>query len=130
MVLALLNKWGHKGFMEHTTRVSAFYKAQCEMFEKIAHEYLDGIATWVSPEAGMFLYLALDLPAPGDSQALIATKAVEKGVLAIPGVAFMPSGSRSNYVRVSFSLAEEAETREAFKRLREVVLETRAEGGL
>lgn len=57
----------------------------------------------------------------GDSFAIIREKAVKKGVLAVPGTSFMPSGSRSAYVRVSFSLATEEQAEEGFKRLRAVI---------
>lgn len=80
----------------------------------------------VSPDCGMFLYLTLDLGENGDSNALITTTAVEKGVLAVPGVAFMPSGSKSSSVRVSFSLATEEDADEAFRRLKECILAARA----
>lgn len=61
MVIVLLNKWGIDGFLAHTRRVAAFYKQKRDMFEKIAHKHLDGLATWVSPEAGMFVSLSIPL---------------------------------------------------------------------
>jgi tryptophan aminotransferase len=57
IVLVLLNKWGLDGFLAHTRRVAAFYKAKRDMFEKVAHKYLDGLATWVTPDSGMFVSL-------------------------------------------------------------------------
>jgi tryptophan aminotransferase len=57
MVVVLLNKWGYEGFVAHTERVAAFYKEKRDMFERVAHKYLDGLASWVSPEAGMFVRL-------------------------------------------------------------------------
>ncbi|KAJ8297149.1 Aminotransferase tdiD [Rhodotorula toruloides] len=130
MVLVLLNKWGLDGFLAHTRRVAAFYKDKRDMFEKVAHKYLDGLATWVTPEAGMFLFLDLYLTTdgtPGDSSELISTTAVQKGVLAVPGVGFLPNGGRSSFVRVSFSLATEEDAELAFQRLRECILEARGE---
>ncbi|GAA5912662.1 hypothetical protein JCM5296_006047 [Sporobolomyces johnsonii] len=130
MVLVLLNKWGLDGFLAHTRRVAAFYKAKRDMFEKVAHKYLDGLATWVSPDAGMFLFLDLHLTTDGtagDSSSLISTTAVQKGVLAVPGVGFLPNGGVSSFVRVSFSLATEQDAELAFQRLRECVLEARGE---
>ena len=61
MVIVLLNKWGLDGFLAHCRRVAAFYKEKRDMFEKVAHKYLDGLATWVSPEAGMFVRLFSEL---------------------------------------------------------------------
>lgn len=79
----------------------------------------------------MFLFLNLHLSEdptiPGDSLDLIKNKAVAKGFLAVPGVSFMPSGSTSSFVRVSFSLATEEDADEAFKRLREVILDARSQ---
>ncbi|POY70372.1 hypothetical protein BMF94_6653 [Rhodotorula taiwanensis] len=130
MVIVLLNKWGIDGFLAHTRRVAAFYKQKRDMFEKIAHKHLDGLATWVSPEAGMFLFLNLKLTkdgTPGDSSALISTTALEKGVLAVPGIGFLPNSGISSYVRVSFSLATEEDAETGFSRLRECILEARGE---
>ncbi|KWU46792.1 PLP-dependent transferase [Rhodotorula sp. JG-1b] len=131
MVIVLLNKWGLDGFLAHCRRVAAFYKEKRDMFEKVAHKYLDGLATWVSPEAGMFLFLDLQLSkdgsTPGDSSALISTTALEKGVLAVPGIGFLPNSGVSSFVRVSFSLATEEDAELGFQRLRECILEARGE---
>lgn len=61
-----------------------------------------------------------------DSESLIRTKALEKGVLALPGTVFLPNGEKTAYVRAAFSLLDEADVEEAIKRLREAVLEARA----
>ena len=61
-----------------------------------------------------------------DSHAAILTTGVEKGVLALPGTAFLPNGRKSAYVRASFSLIPEKEVDEALKRLREAILAARA----
>lgn len=50
---------------------------------------------------------------------------MQKGVLAVPGVGFLPNGGVSSFVRVSFSLATEQDAELAFERLRECVLEAR-----
>ncbi|GAA5938611.1 hypothetical protein JCM10213_006980 [Rhodosporidiobolus nylandii] len=131
MVISLLNRWGIDGFLAHTRRVAAFYKEKRDMFERVAHKYMDGLASWVSPEAGMFLFLDLHLNADGtpggDSSDLISTTAVQKGVLAVPGAGFLPNEGVSSYVRVSFSLATEEDAELAFQRLRECVLEARGQ---
>jgi tryptophan aminotransferase len=99
------------------------------MFEAAAKKHLTGVATWTTPVAGMFLYIHMELTqdgSEGDSFAVIREKAVEKGVLAVPGTSFMPSGSTSAFVRVSFSLATEDQADEGFKRLRSVIDDVRA----
>lgn len=78
----------------------------------------------------MFLFLRLNLTKDGkegDSNELISTTALEKGVLAVPGVAFMPSGSASTYVRASYSMTTEEDADLAFQRLRECILEARGQ---
>ncbi len=126
IVLVLLQKWGFDGFIAHTHRVAAFYKQKRDMFEAAAHKHLDGLATWVSPDCGMFLFIDLDIPG-GDSAQLISTTAVEKGILGVPGVGFSPSGQVSSFVRVSFSLTDEKEADEGMKRLAACVREARGE---
>lgn len=55
IAFVLLNKWGLEGFYAHTLRVAAFYKEKRDMFERAAHKHLDGLATWVTPDSGMFV---------------------------------------------------------------------------
>ena len=61
----------------------------------------------------------------GDSEAVIRTKAFDKGVLALPGTVFLPNGSKTAYVRASFSLTEEEDVDKAIQRLRDAILEAR-----
>lgn len=129
MVLGLLEYWGTDGFMQHCSNVAEFYRKKRDMFEAAAKKHLDGVADWVTPVAGMFLYINMHLTtdgSAGDSFAVIREKAVEKGVLAVPGTSFMPSGSKSSCVRVSYSLATPEQADEGFRRLREVIDEVRA----
>ena len=60
---------------------------------------------------------------------MISDKAKAKGVLAVPGVAFIPDGSKTCYVRTSFSIIGEEDVEEAFNRLRDTVLEAWEEAG-
>ena len=61
----------------------------------------------------------------GDSEAVIKTKAFEKGVLALPGTVFLPNGTKTAYVRASFSLTEEKDVDKAIQRLRDTILDAR-----
>ncbi|PWZ00463.1 PLP-dependent transferase [Testicularia cyperi] len=133
----LLQHWGIDGFLRHVDNVARFYSVRRDNFEAKARAILGGdnqVATWVSPVAGMFLWLKLNLPPTdeseeGDSFALISEKAKAAGVLAVPGVAFIPDGTKTCYVRTSFSIIDEADVEEAFSRLRSVVLDAWAEYG-
>lgn len=155
--LSILQHWGLSGFLEHCDRVATFYKERRDRFEGTAQRVLGtnngsqpAVAEWVTPTAGMFLWLKLRLPPAeatagaagtmgesahaadneGDSFPLISEKAKAAGVLAVPGVAFMPTGARTCFVRTSFSLIPEEDFEEAFRRLRKVVLEAWEERGL
>ncbi|KAI0326947.1 PLP-dependent transferase [Cubamyces sp. BRFM 1775] len=132
ITFALLDSWGYDNFKAHTHAVSQFYKGKRDVFERLMKKHLDGLAQWDTPEAGMFFWFKLLLKSPGaegaeeeDSESLIRTKALEKGVLALPGTVFLPDGGKTAYVRAAFSLLDEADVEEAIKRLREVVLEAR-----
>ncbi|KAI0815990.1 PLP-dependent transferase [Trametes gibbosa] len=129
---ALLESWGYDKFKVHTYSVSEFYKGKRDVFQRYMEQYLNGLAEWDTPEAGMFFWFKLLLRAPGaegpveeDSETLIRTKALERGVLALPGTVFLPDGAKTAYVRAAFSLLDESDVEEAIKRLRDVVLEAR-----
>ncbi|KAJ7045256.1 pyridoxal phosphate-dependent transferase [Mycena alexandri] len=127
---SVLSRWGPKGFLAHCAGVAEFYRSRRDMFERVAYKHLTGLAEWTTPVAGMFLYIKLRVHSDNreaDSWDLISTKAVAKGVLAVPGTAFMPLRGPTPFLRVSFSIIEEPMADEACRRLREVILEARAE---
>ncbi|PPQ63942.1 hypothetical protein CVT24_009117 [Panaeolus cyanescens] len=132
IVFKLLESWGYEDFKTHTLQVSQFYKEKRDVFERAMKQHLTGLAEWTPPEAGMFYWFKLLLDSSSasgadDSEAVIRTKAVEKGVLALPGTVFLPNGRKTAYVRASFSLADEEDVQKAVKRLRETVLEARGD---
>ncbi|KAF8606422.1 PLP-dependent transferase [Ceratobasidium sp. AG-I] len=122
---ALLDEWGLSKFDAHITHVSAFYKHKRDIFEAAMVRRLDGLAEWDTPQAGMFFWFKLKLPSnlgeEGDSEQLVRTKAVERGVLALPGTAFYPNGKKSAFVRAAFSLLSPEDVDEGLRRLAEVV---------
>ncbi|KAI0367823.1 PLP-dependent transferase [Pilatotrama ljubarskyi] len=126
LALRLLREWGYDGLRAHVDRVAQFYHTKRDVFEALMRKYLDGLAEWDTPEAGMF---KLNLGDSGDSEAIIRTKALENGVLALPGTVFHPGGKKTAYVRAAFSLLPEDQVEEALRRLRHVLLEARGEGG-
>ena len=60
-----------------------------------------------------------------DSESIIRTNALERGVLALPGTVFLPNGRKTSYVRAAFSLQSEDRVEEAVKRLRQAILDAR-----
>jgi tryptophan aminotransferase len=130
MVSALLTTWTHTGFIAHTRTVAEFYRHKRDVFARAMETELTGFAEWTVPEAGMFFWFKLLIGGEEDSEQVIKTRAFEAGVLALPGVVFMPGGEKTGYVRASFSLLDEADVREALRRLRGVVEEERRIRGL
>lgn len=131
ITFALLDSWGPLGFQAHTQSVSNFYKQKRDVFEAAMRRQLEGLAEWTTPEAGMFFWFKLllseDPNVEADTSDLIATKALEGGVLALPGTVFIPNGAKTAHVRAAFSLLEEQEVNEALRRLRLVILKERGE---
>lgn len=78
---------GIKGFLEHGRRVAQFYAARRVIFEAMAHKHLDGLATWTSPVAGMFLWIDVSKSGIEDTHDLVMKEGYAKGVLAVPGFA-------------------------------------------
>ncbi|PCH42123.1 PLP-dependent transferase [Wolfiporia cocos MD-104 SS10] len=134
----VLSTWGYDGFQAHIARVAEFYRAKRDAFEAAMQRHLAGLAEWSTPEAGMFFWFKLLLSDPSapdaaadasdhDSEDIIRRKAFERGVLALPGTTFYPSGAKTAYVRASFSLLPPEQVDEALRRLRETILDARRE---
>ncbi|KAI8371567.1 pyridoxal phosphate-dependent transferase [Radiomyces spectabilis] len=121
MAYELLKLYGHQGFFEHVHRVANFYKEKRDLFVECLEKHMKDYAEWVVPQAGMFVWLKLK--GIKDSQDLIMTKAIEKKVVAVPGLAFMPINKVTPFVRVSYSNVNQAQMDEALSRLAEAIAE-------
>ncbi|KAI8641796.1 pyridoxal phosphate-dependent transferase [Parasitella parasitica] len=120
MAYQLLEHWGHSGFFKHVEQVADFYRQKRDEFVECLNRRMKGRAEWVIPNAGMFVWLRL-LGGIKDSQDLVMNKALKENVLAIPGVAFMPHETKTEYIRVSFSNVSKVDMDEALRRLANVV---------
>ncbi|KAL4736959.1 pyridoxal phosphate-dependent transferase [Aspergillus similis] len=117
LALSLLRHWGQAGFLTHCAAAAEVYRRRRDVFVSAAERHLRGRATWVVPTAGMFVWLELKLPPGMDSFELLKNQGTKNGVLAIPGVAFMPRGEKTCCIRVSFSLVPEGDMDEACRRI-------------
>lgn len=115
MVLALLESWGKEGWKAHLEGVCAFYRSQRNHFLSSAERHLAGLVEWNAPDAGMFIWMKL--LGVDDAQELIETKAVESGVLLVPGSVFLPNPRQSPYVRAAYSTASPQDMDTALERL-------------
>ncbi|KDN40466.1 hypothetical protein RSAG8_08086, partial [Rhizoctonia solani AG-8 WAC10335] len=124
IALAILRHWGYDGFRAHIANVSGFYRAKRDAFEAAMYKHFkpEGekpLAEWTRPEAGLFFWFKLNIP-DEDSFQLISTKALEGGVLAVPGQIFFPSGRKTAYVRTAFSVMDIDLADEGLRRLAKV----------
>ncbi|KAH8923944.1 PLP-dependent transferase [Atractiella rhizophila] len=135
IALKVMEYWGVSGLKKHAQMVAQFYKSQRDLFESLLDKHLrsKGLADWDSPKAGFFIFLRLHLSSNPeeevDTTEAIREVAIDKGVLAIPGFAFMPRHGPSSYIRCSFSMLEEGWGEEGVKRLAETVREVRRKRG-
>ncbi|KAL2361376.1 hypothetical protein RJZ56_005734 [Blastomyces dermatitidis] len=121
LALALFRHWGYPGFLKHCAKAANTYRQKRDAFAAAAERHLKEKATWDIPTAGMFFWLTLRLPPCMDSFDLLSTKGLENGVLAIPGVAFMPNIRKTCHLRASYSLITEVEMDEACRRIAKLV---------
>ncbi|XP_015262855.1 PREDICTED: kynurenine/alpha-aminoadipate aminotransferase, mitochondrial-like [Gekko japonicus] len=122
LLLQLLKKWGHRGFLDHADRVATLYRKQRDALLAAADKWLKGLAEWYTPKAGLFLWIKIK--GISDTHEMITKKALEKGVVLIPGRGFMIDSSKpSPYIRASFSFASPDQMDQGFQRLAELIRE-------
>lgn len=122
VMLQTLEKWGHDGFLDHTEKITDFYKQRREQCLKAIEKHLTGIAEWNVPTGGMFIWIKL--LNVKDTFKLISVKAREKEVLFVPGNAFMlDDQAPCQYIRASYSLSTPEQMDLAFERLAALIKE-------
>jgi 2-aminoadipate transaminase len=87
------------------------------MVEALTSQF-GGQVTWPAPRGGFFLWARL--PPPADADALVA-RAVERGVVYVPGQAFFVDGQGGHAMRLSFSAPAPDRIREGVSRLKAAV---------
>ncbi|XP_048365633.1 kynurenine/alpha-aminoadipate aminotransferase, mitochondrial-like [Sphaerodactylus townsendi] len=122
ILLQLLKKWGQKGFLDHIDRVATSYRKQRDLMLAAADKWLKDLAEWYTPEAGLFLWIKIK--GISDTHEMITKKAMEKGVVLLPGRGFMTDSSKpSPYIRASFSFASPDQMDQGFQKLAELIRE-------
>jgi DNA-binding transcriptional MocR family regulator len=101
----------------------SLYGERCRAMLSALEEYMPEGATWTSPEGGFFVWVTL--PEGVDTYPLLH-KAIDAGVVFIPGAAFTPSDEPSNKLRLAFSAVPPDAIREGVRRLAAVLQEALA----
>ena len=82
LVSATLAAWGDRGLDMHLRRVQAEYARRARLMLAAADRELSGLAQWVAPTVGMFLWVRL----LGEEDSGEAWRELsEAGVIVIPG---------------------------------------------
>ena len=111
LVIAYLTDYDWRGHL-HTMR--DLYRERCDaMLGALAEELPDG-AHWTTPDGGFFVWVTL--PEGIDTYPLLY-KAIDAGVVFIPGAAFTPSDEPSNKLRLAFSAVAPEDIVEGVRRL-------------
>ena len=104
---------------DHGPVLRAGYRARRDaMLAALAAHMPEGV-DWQDPDGGMFVWLTL--PAGLDAETLQRTAFDEAKVIFVPGAAFHADGSGGNTLRLSYSLADEAQIAEGVERLAAVI---------
>jgi 2-aminoadipate transaminase len=115
LVSAYLRDYDWKGQIE-TYRV--LYAERCRALLAALQEYMPAGATWTQPAGGFFVWVTL--PQGVDTYPLLR-KAIDAGVVFIPGAAFTPSDDPSNKLRLAFSAVPPEAIAEGVRRLAPVL---------
>ena len=120
LVSAYLRDYDWKGQIE-TYR--GLYAERCRAMLAALAEYMPAGTTWTSPQGGFFVWITL--PEGIDTYPLLH-KAIDAGVVFIPGAAFTPSDEPSNKLRLAFSAVAPEAITEGVRRLAPVLQEAMA----
>lgn len=108
-------------FDEHCAMLRGVYKARRDAMLAALETHMPQGAHWTRPEGGMFIWVSL--PTGMDGAAVLKYALETQKVAFVPGQAFYADGSEGNTLRLSFSLADEAEIAEGMRRLGVVIRE-------
>jgi DNA-binding transcriptional MocR family regulator len=110
----------YEGFLQNCIKVSLFYKERGTVFCNLVDKYLAGKVEYVRPKCGMFVWLKL--LGIKDSFSFVENECRDALVLLLPGKVFYWDDDQvTNYCRVSFSVASDAEMETGIKRLAELL---------
>lgn len=96
------------------------YSQRCHAMLAALEEHMPEGTSWTSPDGGFFVWVAL--PDGVDTYPLLR-KAIDAGVVFIPGAAFTPSDEPSNKLRLAFSAVPPEAITEGVRRLAPVLQE-------
>ncbi|WP_440856295.1 PLP-dependent aminotransferase family protein [Pseudomonas syringae] len=110
---------GTEHYREHLVTLCEFYRGRRDAFESALQTYFSDLATWNSPQGGLFFWLTLKQPL--DTRTLLDT-ALAHDVAFMPGEPFFADPDANHgHLRLNFSHIDPARLDEGIKRLASVV---------
>ncbi len=123
LVIAYLTEYDWRG---HLLRMRSLYRERCDaMLAALAAELPEGVR-WTDPDGGFFVWVTL--PEGIDTYPLLH-RAIDAGVVFIPGAAFTPSDEPSNKLRLAFSAVSPEDIAEGIRRLAPILRSAMSELG-
>jgi len=120
VTVALMDQWGHQGFLDHVSEVERFYKARRDLMVAAADKHLTGLVEFSVPAGGMFIWMRV--PGLSSTWDMIMERGLKKNIMLMPGKAFQPDPSQPcNYMRAAFSIAPEEMFEPAMERLADLI---------
>ena len=104
----------------HIPLIRRVYREKRDVMLGALSDYMPEGVRWTKPIGGMFVWTWF--PEKVNSRRLLR-KAIEKGVVFVPGDAFYPNGGGENTARLNFSYPSPSELREGVRRLAEALRE-------
>jgi DNA-binding transcriptional MocR family regulator len=111
-------------FDRQVERARAHYRRRRDAMLAALGRHMPAGTTWTRPAGGLFVWVTL--PAGHDGASLLERSLEEAGVAFVPGGAFHFDGRGRNTLRLSFSLAGEADIEQGIARLGATVRATRS----
>lgn len=106
-------------YESHVPTLRAAYGKRRDAMLAALDRYMPDGVTWSRPEGGMFVWVTL--PESMDGANLLARAVRDAKVAFVPGGAFFADGSGRNTLRLSFSLADDAQIDAGIRRLGETI---------
>ena len=95
-----------------------FYRGRRDIFDEYLRRHFRDLATWDTPQGGLFFWLRLRRPI--DTRTLLS-EAIENGVAFMPGEEFSPGRADVGTMRLNFSHASPEDTERGLQTLAERV---------
>lgn len=90
------------------------------MMESLERHFPGGVLTFERPDGGMFLWARL---AEGVDTSAIVTRAIENGVVFVPGSSFFVGGTSRHFMRLSYVTSTHERIEEGVRRLARTILD-------